>query len=122
MPSVSFPLKAGQPDVEFKFTIKAARDLERLAGCNYQTLLSRGQQIEAIVMMTCFGLRHADKAMTVDRATDLVDAYVEADGDIVQLFNALQEAMNQSGVYGPKRSKPAKDGDEGSANPQTEAA
>jgi hypothetical protein len=103
MKSVLFSMKPGnlEGDVEFRFTIRAARDLERTAGCNYQTLLARGQQVEAVVLLTCFGLRHADKTMTPEKATDLVDTYVEAGGNVVKLYEALQEAMNYSGVYGP---------------------
>jgi hypothetical protein len=101
MKSITFPLKPGEIDVEFRFTFRTARQLELSAGCNYQSLLARGQQVEAVAQMTCFALRHDDKAMTIDKAVDLIDAYIEKGGDIVKLYLALQEAMNHSGCYGP---------------------
>lgn len=109
MKGVLFPLKAGEIDVEFRFGIRSARDLERAAGCNYQTLFARGQQIEAICLMTCFALRHQEPKLTVDKATDLVEAYVDSGGNIVTLYEALQRAMNVSGVYGPSTEKMAED-------------
>lgn len=115
MVSVPFPLKPGLPDVDFRFTIRAARDLERAAGCNYRTLFARGEQINAIVLLVCYGLRHADKAMTEEKAVDLVDRYLTGGGDIVTLYETLQKAMNVSGVYGPA----AKTDDE---EPNTEGA
>jgi hypothetical protein len=93
-----FPLKPGEIDVEFRFTFKTARQLELSAGCNFQTLLARGQQVEAVAQLTCFALRHDDKTMTIEKAVDLIDAYIEKGGDIVKLYLALQEAMNHSGV------------------------
>lgn len=120
--SVPFPLKPGRPDVEFKFGAKAAYELERTAGCSHNTLLNRGQEITAIALMTCYALKHADPKMTVDKALDLVNAYIDDDGNIVTLYNALTEAINMSGVYGPKRAKPSDvKEEEGSADPQTAA-
>lgn len=101
MKGVCFPLRPGEIEDEFRFTIRAARDLERAAGCNYQTLFARGQQIEAICLLTCFALKHVDKSMTVDKATDLVEAFVDSGGNVVALYEALQKAMNKSGCYAP---------------------
>lgn len=121
MKSIPFPLRPGKIDDEFRFGVKSARDLERAAGCNYQTLFARGQQIEAICLLTCFGLRHDPqfKNLTPDGAADLIDAYVAKDGDIVKLYEALQAAMNHSGVYGPA---PAEDSEERPTAPTETAA
>jgi hypothetical protein len=101
MKGVDFDLRPGEIPVIFRFTIKAAREMERAAGCNYQTLLASSRQVEAICLLTCYGLKHDDPKMTVEKATDLVDAYVDQGGNIVALYEALQKAMNKSGCYGP---------------------
>lgn len=101
---VLFPIRDGEIPDEFRFTIKSARALERAAGCNYTMLIARGQQIEAICLLVCYGLRHQkkDAALTVDQATDLVEAFVDRGGNIVELFEALLLAMHRSGCYTPK--------------------
>lgn len=101
MKGVLFPLREGEIQDEFRFSIRTARDLERACGSNYTMLLARGQQIEAICLLTCYGLRHQkkDARLTVDQATDLVEAYIDRGGSIVALYEALQEAMNRSGCY-----------------------
>lgn len=119
MKGVQFDLHGvGEVPVVFRFSIKAAREMERVAGCNYQTLLARSQQVEAICLMTCYGLRHDDPKMTVDKAIELVDAYVDRGGNIVALYEALQEAMNKSGVYGRP---PKEEEEEGAARPPAPA-
>lgn len=98
--SVSFPLRPHQPDVEFRFTIGAVRQLEKAAGCGLQTLLSRGESTEALVLMTCYGLRHANHKMTEQLAETWIQNYIDAEGDSDKLMAALFDAVNASGVYG----------------------
>ncbi len=102
--------------VEFRFSIKSAREMERIAGCNYTKMFLDTRQIEAICMMVCYGLRHEDPTLTIDKAADRVDAFIEDGGNILDLYKALQKAMDYSGVYGP----PVKDEDE--TRPQAPAA
>lgn len=101
MKGIEFPLNGpGEVPVVFRFTIKAARDMEKAAGCNYQKLIEDTRQIEAICLMTCYGLKHDQPKMTLDKAVDLVDAFVDKGGSIVDLGIALQKAMLKSGCYG----------------------
>lgn len=101
MKGVPFPLYPGEIDVEFRFTIRAARDLERLAGCNFQTLFARGQQVEAVCLLLWAALRHADPKLTAEKAVDIVEQFVDRGGNIVALYEALQKAMDKSGCYAP---------------------
>ena len=117
MKGISFELRPGEIPVLFRFNFKGAREMERVAGCNYQTLLERRQQVEAISLMTCYGLRHDEPTMTVDKAVDLIDAYIEKGGNIVQLYEALQTAMNHSGIYGPAPKDDEKSADRPSPAP-----
>lgn len=100
MKGVLFPLYLGEIDVEFRFTIRAARALERAAGCNYQTLFARGQQVEAVCLLLWAALLHADPKLTQDKAVEIVEQYVDRTGNILPLYEALQKAMNASGCYG----------------------
>jgi hypothetical protein len=98
--SVSFPLLPGKGDVEFRFTISSARQLDKAAGSGLSALLSRGQTTEALVLMTCYGLKHAIPTMTEQKAERWIDAFIENGGDTTELFQALFRAVSLSGVYG----------------------
>lgn len=117
-PTVPFPLVPGQPDVEFRFTIKTARELERatrpfggIAG-----LHMRGSNVEALVVSTLFALRWDKPKLTEDKVIDLMQDFVDAGGDVVALTTALTKALNESGVYG-KPEKPEDESQEGDKNP-----
>ena len=86
--------------VEFRFTTKSARQLEIAAGAGIQWLVVRGQTVQALVLLVCYGLKWADEKMTEDRATDVIDAFVERGGDTAELSKAAYKALNDSGVYG----------------------
>lgn len=112
MTSVEFPLKPDHPPVHFRFTIASTRSLEKAAGVGIDLLRLRGQVAEAIVLMTCYGLKWEDESITEKKAERLVQSYVDGGGDIKDLSEALVKALNESGVYG----KPQTDAD-GDANP-----
>lgn len=116
MTSVTFPFFVGKPredktlpfeDAEFRYPTKSARQLERAAGAGISFVIARGQFVESLVLMVCYGLRWNDPKMTEDKAIDLLDQFVDAGGDARQLRDACIEALNASGVYG--RKEPAED-------------
>ena len=113
MTTVEFPFgvkrdedgKVSFIDVSFRYTIKTARELERASGVGLNLLLARGQSVEAMVLLVCYGLKWARKTMTEEIAIDKLDEYVEAGGDVTKLVVALRDALNASGVYGPDATK-----------------
>lgn len=119
MKGVSFPLYEGQIDVEFRYTIKAARALERQAGCNYQMLFARGQQVEAVCLLLWAALLHVDPKLTTEKAVDIVEGYVDRTGNILPLYEALQKAMNASGCYGEAVRDEARPTEPATADAQT---
>lgn len=117
-PTVPFPLLPDDTDVEFRFTIKTARDLERatrpfggIAGLHL-----RGSNVEALVVTTLYALRWNKPKLTEDKVVDMMQAFVDAGGDVVALTTALSKALNESGVYG-KPEKPEDESQEGDGNP-----
>jgi hypothetical protein len=101
MTTVQFPLLPGKAPVGFRFTIPNVRALELAAGCGIDVLRLRGQQIHALVLLVCYGLKWSDKKMTEDKAADYIEAFRDDGGNIVDLSKAVVKALNQSGVYGP---------------------
>lgn len=116
MITVPFPLKPGAPEVGFKFTIPNVRQLELAAGCGIDLLRLRGQTVHAMVLMTCYGLKWEDRKMTPDVAEGLIQKYLEHDGKVEDLMEALVKALNGSTVYGEVKTEAAEEGDE---NPST---
>lgn len=123
MTSVTFPFFVGLPgddkkiplnDAEFRFTTKSTRALERAAGSGISWVIAKGQSVEALVLLVCYGLQwkkwpkgKTSAEMTEDWAIELIDAFIDAGGDVTQLSEAVYKALNESGVYG----KPKADGD-----------
>ncbi len=110
MQSITFPFKVGVPkagekaipltDVEFRYTTRPARLLERACGGNIDRVLARGQVVEAVVLLVCYGLLWNDAEMSEDQAVDLVDEFIDAGGNVTDLTAALYKALQSSGVYG----------------------
>lgn len=94
-------------EVAFRFTTKSARALERAAGSGLAWVIARGQSVEALVLLVCYGLQHLFPKMTEAKATDLIDAFIDRGGDVAELSKAAHQALNASGVYG----KPEGEGD-----------
>lgn len=109
MTTVEFPLKPDQAPVKFRFTIPHTRAMELAAGCGIDTLRLRGQSIYAICLLACYALKASDKTMTEDKAASLIETYRESGGDMKALYDALVQALNESGVYGEVKKD---DGDE----------
>jgi hypothetical protein len=115
MTSTTFPFLVGVPgadktipfrDAEFRFTTKHTRKLEDACGGNIDWVIARGQSVKAMVLMVCYGLLWQDKQMTEDKAADLIDEFIDAGGDVIELSTALYKALGASGVYGkPKKER-----------------
>ena len=104
MTTVPFELIPGKAPVDFRFTIKTSRELDVASG-GITNLLRNGQTTQAMVLMTCYGLRHADHRMNESKAEDLIQRFVDQGGNAADLLKALTEAIQASGVWG-------RDGDE----------
>lgn len=86
--------------VQFRFTTKTARALERAANTGIGWLIAQGRSVEALVLMLCYGLQWQYPKMTEDKAVDIIDAYLEAGGNTKVLSEAVTKALHESGVYG----------------------
>lgn len=117
MTTVDFPLIPNKAPVRFRFTIPNVRALELAAGCGIDLLRLRGQQIHALVLLVCYGLKWSDRKMTEDRAADLIEAYRDDGGSVVELSKAVVKALNESGVYGPAEKDEIHDEDGEGADP-----
>lgn len=121
MTSVTFPFFVGPPnedktlsfkDAEFRFTTKYTRQLERAAGSGLGWIIGRGQSVDALVLLVCYGLKwkpveYRGKKVEIseDIATDLIDEFIDAGGDVTSLSAACSKALKESGVYGKPEEK-----------------
>jgi hypothetical protein len=117
-PTVPFALIPGQPDVEFRFTIKTARDFERAARPHggIEAIRYRGGATEVTVMMTLYALRWKMPRLTDDQVVDMLQVFVDEGGNVSDLIMAIDKALTESGVYGRPEPKDA------AGNPSTPAA
>ena len=117
MTSVPFPFKVGPPnpdksipliEVEFRYTTKTARQLERACNGNIERVLGLGRSVDAAVLLVCYGQRwhQASEFLTEDEAADQIDEFISAGGNVTDLVVALYKALNESGVYGKAADEP----------------
>jgi len=97
-----------KPPRRLRYTVTTAHALDERAGVGIGELMSRRQNVHAMVLMTCYALQYSDASMTEKRAEALVQRFIDRQGDTGELFKALVKAANRSGVYG----KPDEDDEE----------
>lgn len=54
--------------------------------------------LDTVLTALFMGLRHEDKRLTPEKVTDLVQTFVDTQGSMADLLNALNEAIEKSGV------------------------
>ena len=94
-----------------KFRVTEARELSRrLGGVSTVALVAKLAELdlEAITVGLQLGLRHEDKKLTVETTDDLVQGFLDRGGRLVDLSNAVSEALEACGVF-RFRSKEAED-------------
>lgn len=119
-PTVPFPLIPNQPDVEFRFTIKTARLLERATRPwgGIAALSVRGNNVEVLIAVALHAMLWNKPKLTEDKVIDLIQAFVDNGGDVIALTNTLTKALEDSGVYG-QPAKPEEEIPEGDEDPST---
>jgi hypothetical protein len=125
MTTVSFPFypdpNGGFKDAHFRFTVKSVYEMEKSAGMDISRMFAERGRIGYLVLLICYGLKHANDAMTEAKALQQLDRFVERGGDIVKLTSALADAMVKSGAIGKPTDDPEeKDDDEIPTKPSTE--
>ena len=83
------------------FRIQDLRDLcRRLGGLTMIQLLERlaAMDLDTIMVALQMGLRHEDKRLTPDRVGELVQQHIDRGGTMADILNALNEAIEASGV------------------------
>lgn len=125
--STTHPFFVGKPnadgtyqlrDAEFRFNIKSTRLLEQACHSGLDYVIARGQNVEALVLLTTYGLMwDPDLKMTQAKAEDLLQKFIDAKQDVGPLYEKLHTALRKSGVYGvpiedPKPAPPTAEGEE----------
>ena len=87
-------------DRELKYDINALADLEKALGYPI-TRISADPLLVGIVAMRCIvwaGLKRGDRKMTVEKAGDLIQKWVDAGRKLGKLFDFFQEGMKMAGL------------------------
>lgn len=95
-----------------KFDIRATRDLEgqygRPLGTIIQDITNLG--VTAIISALNAGLKHEDKAMSLNFAEKLLISYTDAKRPMRDLVRSISDALEETGLF--------EDGSEGNAQPE----
>lgn len=101
-----------------RFDINAIADLEEATGKSLMELMDENNiGISAMRALLWAGLKHQDKLLTLQRAGELIQAFIVNGGSLATLMEKVAKAITSSGAFGtPKESK----GESGSEeNPQS---
>lgn len=100
-----------------QFTLSALRDCcRRLGGVSFLVLLQRLEQLdfEALIQALHCGLRHEDKKLDLADVERLAQTYIDREGAITGLLQAVSEAIELSGMI-RRRSATEEDNGRGEA-------
>ena len=87
-----------------RFDLNAMADFEQVTGMGLAQLMTTNAVFAATRALLWAGLRHGDRALTVDMTGLLMQKYVEADGDVKELLDAcLQACIIQKAIPGLKK-------------------
>lgn len=91
-----------------RFGVTAAREFKREFGASLVTVLTtimksaadgRGEallDLDNATNLLWAALRHEDRALTVDRAASLLEAYLDKGGTLREFYEQLNEAFSES--------------------------
>lgn len=84
-----------------KFDINALADVERVADKSVLALMEKGRAgFDTLRTLLWGGLKWEDRGLTLERAGAMLQAYMEAGGDIQALTEKILAALYGSGAFG----------------------
>ena len=90
-----------------RFDFNALSDIEEQAG--YRGILylisERSIGFNTLRLMVWGGLRWQDEELTIKQAGEILQKYMEDEGDMQRLGDNIREALIESGLLGKKKSK-----------------
>lgn len=116
---MAIPLTLDKPR-ELKFDLRAIKDLE--ANMNGQPLgavvIQLSQMgVTAITMALWAGLKHEDKTLSPNLVTKYLEAYIAKGGSLRVLGRALNEAIEETGLFRTDSDDEALEGNSQAATP-----
>lgn len=103
--------KTGEPRKRsLRFDLNALADFEQAVGMGFAQLMEMKAAFATVRAMVWAGLKHQDRALTIERAGTLIGEYVREGGNINDVLTACIEAAVEHGALGrPQTPEPAKE-------------
>lgn len=88
-----------QKNRSLKYDINAMGDFEQLTGMGLAQMMSTRAVFGATRALLWAGLKHTDRALTIDRCGQLMQDYIEQGGDVADLLAAaIDAAVKQKAI------------------------
>lgn len=88
-----------------RFDINALADFEQETGMGFGQLMSTRAVFATARALLWAGLKHEDRALTVEKVGSLLGKYVQAGGQIDKALTAAFEAANEQGAFGDPKAE-----------------
>ena len=98
----------------FKFDTNALADFEQEVGMGFPTLMASRAVFAATRALTWCGLKHGDRTLSLSRVGELIQLYLDSDGQITDILEASMKAAVAQGAL--KHLQGAVDDDEQEPN------
>lgn len=86
-----------------RYDLNALADFEQEVGMGFAQLMNTKAAFATVRAMAWAGLKHQDRALTIERAGELIGEYVLDGGDIGEILNlCIETAVNQGALGRPK--------------------
>lgn len=88
-----------------RFDINALADFEQETGMGFGQLMATRAVFATARALLWAGLKHEDKALTVEKVGTLLGKFVQAGGGIDQALTAAFEAAQEQGAFGDNKTE-----------------
>jgi hypothetical protein len=96
-------LKVGEKEYKIKYDISALITLEEIEGVAISEVMNRTMGIKFLRNLLYAGLERNHKGITLDSTSDIIQEYMETNGDMDTLTQILLKAFEKSSLVDKRK-------------------
>jgi len=94
-------IEINNKEYKLRYDFNAVCEIEEKSGKSIMHIAStENMGVSTIRLLLWGGLKHNNEGMTVKQAGELIQEYMNADGELENLVTKITEAITESGAFG----------------------